>query len=122
MEEISRFNGNGKRYKTNIPLIFYITDYINPVAIQHIKKNTGLLFKKGSWGYSVQPKNSKQIIKLLVTYDFKTNYVNNWNSKNTLFLKGLYNVGFKVDCICFDCCKKNGIYTNGLKKKEYLSC
>jgi len=122
METISLFNGNGQRYKQGLPKLFYITDNINDVALEHIRKNTGLKFKKGLWGYEAQPTTSKQIVKLLLTYDFKTEYHDNIDNKNTLFLRGLFNVGFKVRSICFDCCKHNGIYTGGLKKKDRLMC
>lgn len=120
METLNLFNGNGHRYKTELPKLFYLTDYINEVALKHIEKNTGLKFIKGCWGYEVKPKSSKQIIKLLLTYDFKTQYHDNNTNRNTLFLKSCGIEGFKIRTICFNCCKDNNINLNGLSKKNKL--
>lgn len=88
METISLFNGNEQRYKQDMPTLTYLTEYINPVALKHIEKNTGLKFKKVGWGYTAKPKTSKQVLKLLLTYNFRTQYHNNATTKNTIFLKG----------------------------------
>lgn len=120
METISLFNGNEQRYKQEMPRLFICTSNINDVALNHIKKNTGLNFVKGGWGYQATPKTSKQVLKLLLTYDFKTQYNDNVSIKNTILLKWVDNAGFRADTICFKCCEYNNINTNGLTKKDKL--
>ena len=122
METVSLFNGNNRRYKQDLPRLVYLTDGINDVALKHIQRNTGLNFVKAAWSYWAQPKTSKQIVKLLLTYNFKTEYHDNGCTHNTIYLKGMHNVGFKVNTICFECCEHNGIYTGGLSKKSRLCC
>lgn len=85
-ETVTMYNGNKQRYTKPLPKI-QILDNINDTARAWIKKNTGLDLKECHWGYEAQPTSSKQIAKLLLTYDFKTRYFDNWNYKNTLMLK-----------------------------------
>ena len=123
MDRITRINGNGKPYTTDLPKLVWLTDQINDVALAHIKENTGLEFTVGGWGnYEAQPTESWQIAALLMTYNFKTRYYNNWDHKNTLMLKGDHHVGFEVDSICHDCVSHNGIRTNGLDPDSRLAC
>jgi hypothetical protein len=121
LETITRINGNGQKYTTDLPLII-LNGFINDVALNHIKENTGLEFKKHYMGYSAQPINSNQVLTLFLTYNFKTRYFDNWNHKNTIVLKCDHHVGFDVDSICYACCKHNNIVTNGLMPNQRLSC
>ena len=122
LKEVTLINGNGQSYNMNIPKLVYLTSNINDVALKHIKENTGLKFVKNFNTYEVQPTNFKQITALFMTYNFKTEYHNNATNHNIIFLKSMHNSGFKVDNICFDCCKKNNIHCNGMDKKSMLMC
>jgi len=105
-----------------LPKLIILDQYINDVALKHIEDNTGLCFKKENWNYETQPTSSKQITALLMTYNFKTRYYDNWNYKNTLMLKGDHHVGFDVESICFECIKHNNIYSHDLKEGDRLAC
>jgi len=120
-EQITRINGNGKPYTVGLPKIV-ILGYMNEAGLNHIKENTGLEFTKAWNTYEAQPTDSKQVLTLIMTYNFKTRYYNNGSTKNTIFLKSDHHVGFDVESICVDCCDKNGIRTNGLEKGDYLAC
>lgn len=123
METITRINGNGQPYTTDLPKITILTPHEwNDVALAHIKENTGLTLTRTAWGYTAQPIESKQIVALLLTYNFKTQYYNNASNHNELMLKSDHHIGFKVDSICFECCQHNNIYTNGLKPGDRLAC
>lgn len=123
IKQLTLINGNGQSYKMNIPKLVYLTDSINDVALNHIKENTGLKFDKvGNTSYMAQPTNFKQITALFMTYDFKTEYHDNASTHNTIYLKGLHNVGFKVESICFECCKKNNVYCDDMDKNSMLMC
>jgi len=95
MENLILVNGNKQNYKRPLPKIEWITGFINKVALAHIKENTGLSFKKTAWTYEVQPTNSQQIVKLLMTYDFKTQYYDNTDHKNVIFIKKCTGEDFK---------------------------
>jgi len=98
-------------------------DKFNDGAIEHIYENTGLLFKENAfYGMEAQPHNSQQIVKLFLTYNFKTQYHDNATTQNTIFLKSDHHVGFQVDSICFECCKENHIPINGLNPGDKLAC
>ncbi len=121
-ETITRVNGNGRPYTVGLPKIV-IQGHMNDVALAHITENTGLVFVVGSWGnLEAQPTESKQIVALMMTYNFKSRYFNNSDANNTIFLKSDHHVGFQVDSICFDCVKHNRIVTNGLSEDSRLSC
>ena len=123
METITRVNGNGKDYTTDLPLLVIIGgDKINDVAMAHILENTNLRFEKKAGRAEAQPQTSRQIAALLMTYNWKTRYFNNADYKNTLMLKDDHHTGFDVDSICFDCCDKNYINTRGLEKDSRLAC
>ena len=120
METITRINGNGQPYTTDLPGVVILGKY-NDVALAHITENTGLTFTPCCGGYGTQPTESRQIAALLMTYNFKTQYHNNATSKNTLYLKSDHHVGFQVDSICYDCCKHNHIPTGGLDEESRLA-
>lgn len=123
METLTLINGNKQQYTVDLPRLVIIGDKWNDTAIEHVKENTGLLFKATHWqGMEAQPHSSEQITKLFLTYNFKTQYHNNATNHNTLYLKPDRHVGFQVDSICYDCCKKNHINTNGLEQGDRLSC
>lgn len=122
MEQITRINGNRQPYTVDLPSLVWLTDNVNDVALAHIEENTGLVFKKTGWAYTAQPVESKQIVALLLTYNFKTRYYNNADFKNQLHLKGDHHVGFDIESICFDCVKRNRIPVTSLKPGDYLAC
>jgi len=121
---VTLYDGNGKRYKQAIPKLYFINCFGNDVAINHFEKQTGLKLVPGwdNTSYEAQPTTEKQFLKVFMTYNFKTQYVDNWNHKNTIFLRSMHNVGFEVTSICYDCAKHNNITLNGLGKKDRLSC
>jgi len=115
-------NGNGQDTIRKLPKLVILQDFINDVALAHIQENTGLTFIKMNWAYEAQPTDSNQIVRLFLTYNYKTQYHDNANNHNTLFLKSDHHVGFKVDSICYDCIKHNNIVTNGIDATDRLSC
>ena len=121
-DKISRINGNGQSYETNLPKIVMLVKEINDVALAHIFENTDLAFEKVAWGYEVQPVNANQIVTLFLTYNFKTRYYNNASHENTLFLKFDHHIGFDVDSICYDCMEYNHIHTGNLIRDDRLAC
>ena len=121
-ETLTLINGNNQQYNLGLPHLVILDKKWNDTALEHIYENTGLIFKEGNNRMEAQPQNSQQIVKLLLTYNFKTRYFNNWDYKNTLMLKPDHHIGFEVDSICYDCCKENHINTNGLSEGDRLSC
>jgi len=86
-ETITTYNGNKQKVVKGLPTIIIIGK-CNDVALEHLKDNTQLNFKPyGLSGYMAQPDTSKQIVKLFLTYNFKTCYFDNGDYKNTLMLK-----------------------------------
>lgn len=122
MEQITLINGNHRPYTLDLPKVVLLMDNINDVALAHIKENTGLEFVKGWNRYEAQPTESKQIVALMLTYNFKTQYHNNGTVSNTIFLKSDHHVGFDVDSICYDCAAHNGIHLGGLQQGDRLAC
>jgi hypothetical protein len=122
METLTMYNGNDQKTEKGLPKIEFITKYINPTALEHIKKQTGLEFVKKAWSYEAQPTSSNQITRLFLTYNFKTRYYDNMTYSNTLMIKSDHHIGFDVDHICFNCCESNHIVTNGLDKDSKLAC
>lgn len=119
---VTRINGNGQPYTSSIPKLIMM-GFCNDVALSHIKDNTGLEFKPGSWGnLEVQPTDFKQITALFMTYNFKSRYYDNWNYTNTIVLKNDHHTGFDVDSICYDCVKHNHIEISNLEPGQRLSC
>ena len=123
METLTLINGNRQPYTLNLPRVVIQTDSINDVALQHVFENTGLRFKRGLWNsYDAQPESALQITALLMTYNFKTRYYNNWEEKNTLFLRFDHHVGFDVTSICYECAQHNHIHTGDMDNASRLSC
>ncbi len=85
-QKIKLINGNNQEYKINIPQVEIMTRELNEVCLKHIKTRTGLTFEKAAWSYKSQPKSTHQIVKLLLTYNFKTLYQDNNTFRNTLQL------------------------------------
>jgi hypothetical protein len=122
VEKITMINGNRQPYTLGLPLLV-IQGFMNDGGLAHILENTGLEFVKGAWdNYSAQPTSSNQIAALFLTYNFKTRYFNNADSKNTLYLKGDHHVGFQVDSICLECVKRNHIHAGNLQEGDHLAC
>ncbi len=119
-EILTMINGNNQQYNIGLPKIIILHERFNDVAMEHIFKETGLIFK-GTYNMEAQPDNSQQIVKLLLTYNFKTQYHDNNTNHNTLFLKICNDAGFKTDSICYDCVKANYINVNGLKQGDRLA-
>lgn len=126
METLTLINGNNQQYKIELPKIVILGDKWNEAALGHVYQETGLRFQGGGGGrfgnMEAQPETSQQIVKLLLTYNFKTQYHNNATNHNTLFLKLDHHVGFKVDSICYECVKANGIPVNGIAPSDRLAC
>lgn len=120
MDTITRINGNGKPYTTDLPKLV-ILDHTNETALNHITENTGLNFVKNGYDtYEAQPTNTKQVAALFMTYNFRTYYYNNASFKNTMFLKHMSKEGFSVESVCFECAKRNHINTHDLKPGDIL--
>jgi len=85
-ETLRLINGNNQIYKIGLPGIV-ILDKMNDVAFNHMEENTGLKFNEYFAGYEAQPIHSNQIVRLFLTYNFETEYFNNVDIKNTLFLR-----------------------------------
>lgn len=87
-ETISRINGNGNEYISEVPKILLLHKDINDVVLTLIEKNTGLKFVQNHSGnYEVEPTTTQQIATLFCTCNFKTQYHNGIYFKNTLLLK-----------------------------------
>jgi hypothetical protein len=121
-EKITTMNGNHQQMIRNLPRIVILNDSMGDVVLEHIYENTGLQFVQKGRVFEAQPTKSSQIVALLMTYNYKTKYYDNMDSRNTLMLKGDHHVGFQVDSICYKCCKENGIHTGNMSKKDRLSC
>lgn len=118
--KIKRIDGNGKPYYSEMPKI-HILDEINDVALNHIKENTGLNFKSSGFGYVATPKQYKQVLVLLMTYNFKTQYHDNATNHNILYLKFCSDEAFKINSICRKCAINNNIVNaTQLKKSDIL--
>ncbi len=86
-EKIELINGNGREYTIDLPKVFILAKNINSAAIDHITENTGLVFEKCNSGYEAKLESSQQFLKLFLTYNFKSRYFNNLDTKNTILLK-----------------------------------
>jgi hypothetical protein len=121
-ETLKRYNGNGQPYETGLPELFILCQHgFNDTALDHLRKNTGIDFRRKGTNLTGQPTSSNQIGLLFVTYNFKTQYHNNLTSKNTLYLKVCNGEGFKVEAICPDCAKHNNIHWPDAKLNQHLS-
>ena len=122
METIKTYNGNEQEVIKELPKIEILAEYINDIALEHIKKNTGLGFIKGTWStYSAQPENSSQIVALFLKWNLKTQYHDNLTIKNTILVKFCNDACFKLDRACVSCLNKSHIYTQNLKENDMLS-
>lgn len=121
METLTMINGNKQHYTVGLPKIIILEKRYNDIAMEHIYQETGLRFE-GDNTMEAQPHESQQIVKLFLTYNFKTQYHDNATNHNTLFLKSDHHQGFHVDSICYDCCKENHININGLEQGDRLAC
>jgi hypothetical protein len=121
IEYIKTINGNGQDTLRPLPRLLILGN-INEGGLKHIQENTGLTFVPGAGGYEVQPQSSAQIVALFMTYDFKTNYNDNLDYKNTLLIKFDHHVGFYIDSICPNCAKENGIHWDNAKAGDRLAC
>jgi hypothetical protein len=122
-KKLELINGNGQPYYLGLPKLVILTRHAwNDVALNHIKENTGLWFTFNGWCMEAQPDRPDQIVKLFMTYNFKTRFYNNATHHNTLMLKSDSHVGFDVESICYDCCVENHISVNGLKPSNRLIC
>lgn len=122
MEQITRFNGNGKQYTQNLPKLVIQANHFNDRALTHIKENTGLDFVKAAFSYEVQPETANQITALFLTYNFKTRYYNNSTFKNELHLKSDHHIGYDIESVCTSCLERNNVNINNLKIGEFMSC
>ena len=122
METLKLTNGNGQQYTRELPRIVIMARF-NDIARLHIEEDTGLHLKDTGWDcMEAQPETSQQIVKLFLTYNFKTQYHDNATSQNTLYLKHDHHQGFHVDSICLDCVKANHINTMNLQPGDRLAC
>lgn len=124
MEKATLINGNGQKYELGLPKIVILGGF-NEAALKHVFENTGLDFKPMKYpaeSYEAQPVGSSQIVRLFLTYNFKSRFYDNADYNNTLFLKSDHHVGFQADSICYDCCQRNHINVSGLKQGDFLSC
>lgn len=119
-ETITRINGNGRPYTVGLPKLVML-GACNDVALAHIFENTGLRFERHHWGFEAQPTSSQQIAALFMTYNFKTRYFDNADTRNSIFLKSDHHIGFQVDSICSDCAKHNRIPGVALKPGDRLA-
>jgi hypothetical protein len=89
--KLKLLNGNDKFYITDSDLKLCLQhEFLNDVYLEHIKKETGLDFKKGILGYYwVTPKNSMQVVKFLTDASCRAflGYTNNRDWKNILFIE-----------------------------------
>jgi hypothetical protein len=121
MEILKLINGNNQPMNKELPRIVILAQF-NDIAKRHLEDNTGLVFKDCFYNsMEAQPQTSDQIVRLLLTYNFKTQYQDNATNHNTLYLKSDHHQGFHVDSICFDCIKHNNINTMGLKEGDRLA-
>lgn len=112
IEVLGRFNGNGQYFELPLPKLIILTEFINDVVLANVERATGLEFVKTHWlGYEAQPTSCKQIVLLIVEWNFKTRYYNNGSCKNELYLK-FCGAAFEVDHVCIDCAKKNSVRLN----------
>lgn len=115
VEHVTTFNGNGQRVCRPLPKIVILTDRDwNQPALDHVRENTRLCLVKVCNGYEAQPTEASQVVKLLMTYNFKTQYHDNNGSPNTLYLKSDHGQGFKVESVCLDCARYNRLFPESM--------
>lgn len=83
---VTLINGNGQPYELGVPKII-ILGLFNDVALAHLIESTGVNFRIEGNIMKGEPTEFSQIAAIFMTYDFVTCFMNNWNEKNTIFLK-----------------------------------
>lgn len=110
-KEITLINGNGNPYNVGIPKIIILNKF-NDVAFAHLKENTGIEFERKDNYMVGQPTDFSQITAIFCSYNFMTVYMNNWNEKNTIFLRHMNVTSEHL---------RGNIYYDGFRGKEILS-
>lgn len=86
MQTTTLISGNGHTYQREIPKVV-ILSYINPVALENLKLQTGVEFKENPWGkIEGQPETWEQFSKIFLAYNWLTHDQNNWNG-NVMYLR-----------------------------------
>lgn len=86
MEKTTLINANGNPYEREIPKVVII-GYMNEVALERLKKQTGIDFKETfTENYEGQPETWEQFSKIFLTYNFLTHSVNNFEG-NIMYLR-----------------------------------
>lgn len=119
-DSIAITNGNGKVISRPLPALIIVQRTINEVVLRLIEKDTGLVFHKGTFGYTATPYNHAQISTLLVRYNFETRYFDNNEFKNTILLKFSTEDSWKTETLCYECVKRNGLPHSGLNPEAVL--
>lgn len=87
MEKTTLISGNGFPYERNIPEVRILT-FINDVALENLRRQTGIDFQKNGWGVlSGKPETWEQFAKIFLTYNWLTHDQNNWDG-NVMYLRG----------------------------------
>lgn len=91
MEKTTLINGNGYKYEREIPK-FHIFGYMNDVALENLRQQTGIDFKQNAWGDIVgQAETWEQFSKVFLAYDWLTHDQNNMDG-NIMYLRSNMNV------------------------------
>ena len=86
METLKINTANGQEMTKEVPAIV-IMGVFNEVARGWIEKQSGIKFKIKGNTMEGKPTSFAQIVAMMMTYNFVTCYVDNWNASNTLYLK-----------------------------------
>lgn len=93
MEKTTLINGNGRPYEREIPKVV-IQTFVNPVALDWLRQQTGIDFKKTVHDtIEGQPETWEQFSKIFLTYNFLTMDQNNWDG-NIMHLRGACHIPF----------------------------
>lgn len=86
MERTCLINGNGKPYFREIPKV-YIYGPFNDVALEHLRENTEIDFKRNSLcDIEGQPYTWEHFARIFLTYNFLTHDTNN-SCGNIMYLR-----------------------------------
>ena len=87
MQKTTLISANGQLYDRAIPKVV-ITTFINDVALDNLRRQTCIDFKKDNWGnISGQPQTWEQFARIFLTYNGLTHDQNNWDG-NVMYLRG----------------------------------
>ena len=86
METLKMKNGNGREIEKDVPTIV-IMGVFNDVAKGWLEQRSGIKFKMIGNTMEGHPTSFAQITAIMMTCNFVTCYVDNWNASNTLYLK-----------------------------------